>query len=348
MNEFPFPPPESLGHLIERLYAWFTASGGHLVVIFVALLALLLWQNRRPVTPSQFILWTAVILMGAGILELNSLAQPLLIAMGLTGVACTTWRRLRADHPLSSIQTIGGLMMISCITFLTWAFHSVVSEAPTPSRRSVCKNNLKQIGLALHNYEFRYRHLPALASNEMTHPRSWRVELLPFIDHEPLRRRYRDDEDWNSPTNTEIARERAARIYSCPSNPKPTDSERRFYSAYVAPDGPDTFLIRGRGRHMQEVFDGTSYTIAVMEGCGLEIVWTEPRDADLNEVPIGINLPGNEPGRSNGVMSSYHSGGAQYVMGDGAVRFLGSNTDPAVLKALLTATGGETVDIPGP
>lgn len=346
MNEFPFPPPQSIHPLTERLSARFIASGGHLVLILVALLALLLWQNRRPVALSHLVLWTAVILIGAGLLELDSLAKPLLVAMGLTGLACTAWRRLRTDRPLSSIQTIGSVIAISSIAFLTWAFRPIVRETRTPSRLAQCKVNLKQIGLGLHNYESQYHHFPALASRSDARPRSWRVELLPYVELPRLRERYRDAEDWNSPHNSELARNRAQEVYVCPSNPHQMDAERRLYSAYVCPDGPDTFLVRGRGQTLGGVGDGTSHTIAVTEACGLEIVWTEPRDADIDQVPAGINRPGDRSGHSNGVLSSYHVGGAQVLMADGSVRFLSAGTSADALKSLLTANGGETVALP--
>lgn len=346
MNEFPFPPPQSLHQLSERLSARFIASGGHLVVILVALLGLLLWQNRRPVALSHLVLWTAVILVGVGLLELDSLAKPLLVATGLTGLACTAWRRLHADRPLSSIQTAGSWMAISSMAFLTWAFRPVASEGWTPTRRTLCKLNLKQIGVGLHNYESQYHHFPALASRSDTRPRSWRVELLPYVELPRLRERYHDAEDWDSPHNSELARDRAQKVYVCPSNPQQVDAQGRLYSAYVCADGPDTFLVRGRGQMIGGVGDGTSHTIAVTEACGLEIVWTEPRDADIGQIPAGINRPGDRSGRSNGVLSSYHVGGAQVLMGDGSVRFLSAGTSPDALKSLLTANGGETVVLP--
>src|SRR5260370_743998 len=53
-----------------------------------------------------------------------------------------------------------------------------------PARRSQCKNNLKQIGLALHNYHDVYGSFPPAyfvdASGKPMH--SWRVLILPFLD----------------------------------------------------------------------------------------------------------------------------------------------------------------------
>ena len=66
-------------------------------------------------------------------------------------------------------------------------------------------------------------------------------------------------------------------------------------------------------------------------------------DFSRHERNVGMNLPGRRPYTSPGTWSSFHKDGAHTLMADGAVRFLNKNTDPQVLKALLTATGGETV-----
>ena len=80
-----------------------------------------------------------------------------------------------------------------------------------------------------------------------------------------------------------------------------------------------------------------------MEACGTRIVWTNPQDVDVDSATIGINLPGREPGFSDGITSSHHTGGAQAALADGSVRFISADTDPNILKALLTVDGKEPV-----
>jgi len=92
---------------------------------------------------------------------------------------------------------------------------------------------------------------------------------------------------------------------------------------------------------LKDVTDGVSNTLAIVEACGLPVVWTEPRDVDLAEQRVGVNLPGDQPGRSRGVVSSYHPQGGHVAMADGSVRFMSADIDPGVLRALLSATGGE-------
>lgn len=87
--------------------------------------------------------------------------------------------------------------------------------------------------------------------------------------------------------------------------------------------------------------DGASNTAIVAEACGQQIVWTEPRDIELTDENLGINLPGHKSGQSIGSWSSYHQNGAHTVLADGSVRFLSVNTDPRVLRAITTVNGGE-------
>ena len=109
------------------------------------------------------------------------------------------------------------------------------------------------------------------------------------------------------------------------------------------PTGPRTVGESSTGTMIQSMTDGTSNTLLVVEACGAQIVWTEPRDVDVAAQPTGINLKGAKPQQSAGWLSSYHSHGTQVLMGDGSVKFLSQRTDPSVLKKLATKDGGEEV-----
>src|SRR5260370_4929892 len=69
-----------------------------------------------------------------------------------------------------------------------------------------CANNLKQIGLALHNYNDAYARLPAVANfDKQGKPLlSWRVHLLPFIEQEDLYKEFHLDEPWDSEHNKQL------------------------------------------------------------------------------------------------------------------------------------------------
>jgi prepilin-type processing-associated H-X9-DG protein len=86
--------------------------------------------------------------------------------------------------------------------------------------------------------------------------------------------------------------------------------------------------------------DGSSNTILLVEACGRNITWTEPRDVQFDDVAIGVNLPGERRGESAGVVSGYHWGGAHVMMADGSVTFISADIDPGLLKGLLQVDDG--------
>ncbi len=100
----------------------------------------------------------------------------------------------------------------------------------------------------------------------------------------------------------------------------------------------------GRERRFNDIRDGISNTAMLVEACGQNVVWTEPRDLDVDAVSLGVNLPGVRRGESAGLLSSHDPSGAAAVLtGDCALAALSADTDPEVLKAMLTIDGGESV-----
>ena len=145
---------------------------------------------------------------------------------------------------------------------------------------------------------------------------------------------------WDSPANTPVAKE-AVVGFVCPSKYPIEDDTGRFYTGYVMLTGPGAFSTADKPLSRKMIRDGESNTLAVVEAWGLNIVWTEPRDADVAELPIGINLADNGKLGSRGIASSKHPHGTNVLFADGRARFLNENIDPQVLKALTTRAGGE-------
>jgi prepilin-type N-terminal cleavage/methylation domain-containing protein len=86
------------------------------------------------------------------------------------------------------------LVVIAIIAVLVALLLPAVQQAREAARRSQCKNNLKQLGLALHNYHDQYSEFPITyfdTSTGLTGPimgrsTSWMVGILPFVDQQPL------------------------------------------------------------------------------------------------------------------------------------------------------------------
>ncbi len=204
-----------------------------------------------------------------------------------------------------------------------------VQAAREAARRMQCSNNMKQIGLALHNYHDTYKSFPSVfipdADGKPMH--SWRVALLPYIESSPLYDQYDFNKPWNSPENQALSRVRMA-FYSCPSDPK---SQTATTTSYMAVAGAGLGFENGKFLKLPDFTDGTANTILVVEVNGSTVNWLEPTDLTVDEFIARLNAP----------PTGGHPGGINVLFADGSVRFIAQMTPPAVLKSLVTRSGGE-------
>ena len=207
------------------------------------------------------------------------------------------------------------------------------SSARNAALRAQCANNLKQIALAMINYEvangsFPPAYLPDKHGKPM---HSWRVLLLPYLEQQDLHDRYRFDEPWDGANNRKIT-DLAIGLYQCPSQPAGNGSDTN----YVMIVGPHTISKGAESRKITEITDGLANTIMIVEVADSGIPWAEPRDLQFNRLSFKIN------GAKCKEVSSYHPPGANAAFCDGSVRLLKNGTNPQLVKAMATIDGGES------
>ncbi|MBS0205733.1 MAG: DUF1559 domain-containing protein [Planctomycetes bacterium] len=204
-----------------------------------------------------------------------------------------------------------------------------VQQAREAARRTQCKNNLKQIGLALHNYHDTFNLFPAAHLNDDDgRPRiSWRASILPYIDQAPMFNAIVMSEPWDGPTNSQWHATMPP-VYMCPSY----NTTSRANTCYATIVSDHSIMGAGKCVPMRDISDGTSNTLLVVEACRMNIPWMKPQDLDQATFA--------NTGAPDGLSSS-HVGGAHVLMGDGSVRFISQNINTAVLEGLATRDGGE-------
>lgn len=206
-----------------------------------------------------------------------------------------------------------------------------VQQAREAARRTQCKNNLKQIGLAMHNYHDTFMVFPAAHFNDSQgKPRvSWRVAILPYIDQAPMYQGISMNESWDGPSNSRFSAT-MPQTYACPSAPM-----NRVNTCYATIVGPKSVLGADKCVTIRDIVDGTSNTMLVAEACMLGIPWMKPQDIDAASF-TAVGDPGG--------VSSFHRAGVHVLMSDGSVHFISSATDPNIVKAMTTRDGGEQIN----
>jgi hypothetical protein len=222
--------------------------------------------------------------------------------------------------------------------FLDWQTLGV-THVVTPAGPVVddSVDKLKQIGIAMHNYQDVTSSFPINVPPADIDPStglpylSWRVYLLPFIEQVPLFRQFHLNEPWNSPNNIQLLND-VPEIYR--SRGLPANSTLTGFQVFYGPGGY-TYQVNSDGAsgpRSRDVIDGLTNTIAVFEtGPQNAVPWTRP-DADITYNPANPLGALTNPG-------DYFLA----AMFDGSVRSFDPALDPSTFNEFVTLAGGETI-----
>lgn len=293
------------------------------------------------------------------------------------------------------------LVVIAIIAILVALLLPAVQQAREAARRTQCKNNMKQLGLAMHNYHDTNKSLPL--GVHAAWGMSWTWAILPYLEQTAVYNIMPDpvsDSGWWGGTDQrslDLIRlaQTGMPTFLCPSQPNgPREGRninglaRRGMLSYLACAGGDaqhdnlgtngmdrsnglfhavrmnTNSPRGRTFRLRDVIDGLSNTVLIGEaeylldakkGCNIcdrylfyHMNADSGNGSDFSEV-LGSTYYSINPDAQNNAerecaFGSFHTGGANILLGDGRIRFVSENIDLVdVWRALGSRDGGEVV-----
>lgn len=203
-----------------------------------------------------------------------------------------------------------------------------VSAARDAARRNVSINHMKGISLAQQLHHDEKRAFPAPGGGPGAKSQlSWRVHILPYLEQAALYERFHLDEPWDSEHNRAL-------IQFMPEEFKnPSVDLPEGKTNYLLVTGPGTaFETDASTPMLRDFIDGTSKTIVLVEADEDQAVeWTKPEDWRFDP---------NNPMRGLGKLRQY---GFLAAFGDIHTEFIGDDTDPEAIKAMMTPAGREKI-----
>ncbi len=308
------------------------------------------------------------------------------------------------------------LVVIAIIAILIALLLPAVQQAREAARRTQCKNNLKQLGLALHNYADIFGMFPpgcvninpGLGAPDLNIDTNlgnwaWSAFLLPQIDQAPLFNQLNINQ-LSMPQAVDIpaslqAMQQPLQAFRCPSDIGPGLNTNRGFigitttatqplalSSYVgvnssgelrrspgnASGAANGIFYMNSNVGFRDIPDGTSNTAIVGERC-----WSLHTNAQGSQTLNAGSVFGTRGTRQNSekgladamgcgryklnftafwptpngsqatarrVFGSYHTGGAHFVLGDGAVRFISENIDADMNQSNQTLVTDSVID----
>jgi prepilin-type N-terminal cleavage/methylation domain-containing protein/prepilin-type processing-associated H-X9-DG protein len=275
------------------------------------------------------------------------------------------------------------LVVIAIIGLLIALLLPAVQKVREAANRVTCANNLKQLGLALHNYENTNGYFPPSNTGSPQKRHAWVALVLPYIEQQALYNEYNFSANWNARANRPAVAT-PLKLFQCPSTPIPDRVDTHFKSKPacgdynvtpgvskdlvalgLVPPTPDLrgVMVKNQNTRITDITDGTANTIIVGEDAGRPDLWNSGQLVPAGYAngggwadtrgPFFLNGASNDGSASPGPcpinctndneIYSFHPAGANVLFTDGHVLFLKANTNIRIVAALITRAGAEVV-----
>ena len=278
---------------------------------------------------------------------------------------------MRSNNKPSGFTLVELLVVIAIIGMLIGLLLPAVQAARESARRLQCSNNLKQVGLALTNYEANFRRYPPSHIKSPKH--NCLTLILPFMELQSVYERFDFSKDWNKDDNKQAYKVNIP-AFRCPSTVQ-TDDYCADYAADVKIDASvynkllksgaitqrfsweGMLKMDGNSVKASQVTDGLSNTFLFFEDAGRPYWYKEgvyqnkhsitgAKWADVDaffyshSLCYGMEMINCENANE---LYSFHPTGCNFVYADGSVHFHIHNIEPETFISLFTYNGGEVI-----
>lgn len=248
--------------------------------------------------------------------------------------SCFSTRSVNTVNPVTRMQRIvikratAVLAVVFAFAIGWWVCSPRQGPGFPASKRMMCANNMKWLGLALRQYDIDHGTLPPafIPGDDEKPSHSWRILLLPYLNQQDLYDKYRFDEPWNGPNNSKLAA-KMPDVFRCPScvgNTPPT------HTNYVACIHKDSVLSGSVPNALSSIDDPTQETMLFSETKTRAVHWMSPFDVPSTEMYVDI---------ADGI--GIHDRGFNAIMADGAAMFLPHTIRQSDFESLVTRSGNE-------
>jgi Protein of unknown function (DUF1559) len=229
-----------------------------------------------------------------------------------------------------TVLLLGG-SFVTVPLFGHFSFSAALQKTPQISEeeaRKMALDRLDRLTRAFHFYFDIHKSFPPaiLANKEGKALLSWRVLLLPYLGEEKLFGEFKLVEPWDSPTNSKLLA-RMPKVFALPLG----DGAEPNATPWQVFHGPGALFEGTKGRGFQEITDGSSNTILVVEAAVL-VPWTKPQDLPFDvkkDLPkLGFMFPEV----------------FLFALADGSVHQGTRKFDVAAMRAAITRNGSDLAD----
>lgn len=249
------------------------------------------------------------------------------------------------------------LVVIAIVGMLIGLLLPAVQMARETARRTQCSNNIKNIGLALHNFADSHKSLPVGSDQTLGTEQAWSARILPYMEQGAVFGQIDFAKRWDAPSGNDAASLVNIPSYRCPSGvtdfagkldyggiqgtsltnlPLGFGAKQAYGCGAIivaTPKQPHAVRLAG-------ITDGLSQTICIGESVDRNPEssgrWACGRNC-FSQLAERVNTAGM------GDLTSRHPQGAQALFADGHVRLLSESIDSLTLGAICTRNGQEVV-----